>query len=77
MSEERSYGVRVSSLGGGEKILIKQTSREVIKGGNNRHTIDHDADGKEIFRHVDRKDDQAVAQAVRDALRGRLGEQLG
>ena len=77
MSEQRSYGARVSPLGGSGTILVKQTSREHPGSRNNRHKIDHDADGKEIFRHVKMSDTQGIAQAIRDALGSRLAEQPG
>lgn len=77
MSEERRYGARISPLGGDGTILVEQTSRLHPGTGNNRHTIDHNADGKPIARHVHIGDTQGIAQAIRDALHGRLEEQPG
>ena len=65
-SSDKVYGARIASLGGGDTILVQQTSRDNIKGGNNPHTLD----GRE--RHVRLDDDAAIANAVRKALTGEL-----
>lgn len=68
------YGARVylKTKGGSRVILIKQT----IKVGN-RYTDEYKVDGAtgdHNERHVDPRDDSGIAQAVRDALAGRLRE---
>ena len=65
-SSDKVYGARISALGGGNHILVQQTSRENIRRGNNDHT----RDGGEQF--VRRDDDAAIANAVRKALAGEL-----
>ena len=71
-NQERRYGARISGLAGENTILVEQTSRIHPGTGNNPHTIDHDAQGRIIVRHVHRDNDAEVAQAVRDALTGNL-----
>ena len=72
MPEERRYGARISALDGGDVILVEQTSRLHPGTGNNRYTIDHRPDGRLITRHVHLNDDNQIAEAIRDALLGRL-----
>lgn len=70
----RVFGARISRLDGDPngRILVFQTSKQSEKP-NAAYTIDKRADGKKmIFRHVDRNDDSAIAQAIRDALQGQL-----
>ena len=69
---ELRYGVRISGLGGGNTILIEQTSREHPGTGSNPHTLDRDEQGRLIQRHVRLDNDAEIAQAVREALEGRL-----
>ena len=61
------WGARVYPPYEDGTVLIKQTVREgptfiAVEGGNGRHSE----------RHVHFQDDAALAQAIRDALRGEL-----
>ena len=71
-TQERRYGARVSPWGGGDYILVQQTSRLHPGDGNNPRTIDHHPGGKPITRPVRLGDCQAIAKAIRDALLGQL-----
>ena len=69
----KRHGARISSLAGKDTILIQQTVRDNVKGGNNRYILDHsESDRKIIERHVKIDDDAAIAKAVRKALTGDL-----
>ena len=70
--QERRHGARISPLGGGNTILVEQTSRLHPGSGNNPYTIDHDDKQSPITRHVRLDNDQEIAQAIRDALLGDL-----
>ena len=70
----RLYGARVSRPGGGDKILIEQSSRQNIPRSNNPYTIDQGADGQNIAKFVDYHDDHQVAEAVRATLDGKLND---
>lgn len=56
------YGARVYKLEG--KLLVKQT---VLRGVPPEYVIDEQRE-----RHVNEKDDSAVAEVIRDAVNGRL-----
>jgi hypothetical protein len=64
----QQFGARIRSMSDGT-ILVQQT----VKSGpsrNDRFVIDQSAGKREKF--VDADDDEALVQAVRDALAGRL-----
>ena len=69
--QELRYGARVSPLDPTQDtILIFQTSRLLPE--ESRYTLDRDSDNNPIGRHVSLYDDQAIANAIRDALQGQL-----
>jgi hypothetical protein len=64
------YGVRIYPLDA-QTILIKQTVR---KQGSPRYVIDTWQDGTHREAHIRQDYSEGIADAVRSALRGRLGE---
>lgn len=67
------YGVRIYPLNP-EVILIKQT---VKRPGSPRYVVDTWQDGTHREAHISQDDSEGIADAVRSALRGKLGERHG
>jgi len=63
-SETSKYGARVYKLP--KQFLVKQTLR---RGSSPAYVVDGQRE-----RHVSPSDDAAIAQAIRDALSGKLQE---
>ena len=62
------YGVRAFALRP-EVVIIHQT---VKKTGSKTYVIDRSPDGKQRKKHIQIKNDKAIADAVRYALVGKL-----
>ena len=69
MAEKAKYGARVYPMGK-DGLLVKQT----IKSGNGYTDSYKVSDPYHHERHVKLHDDAAIAQAIRDALSGKLRE---
>ena len=67
-SAEGDYGARVFLRGGGNQALILQVAKKRIPRQGVRYVLDGSLTG----RLVDIADGAALADAIRDALNGRL-----
>ena len=65
-------GLRKNAAGEPQVIQVEQTIRRRPQIQNSPYVIDHDEMGKKIERFVNFDDDQAIAEAVRDACQGQL-----
>ena len=66
------FGARVYKTSE-EVILVKQTIKKPDRRYNqDRYVVDCLPDGTHKERHVDVTDDKTIAEAIRDALNGKL-----
>ena len=66
------YGVRIYKVDE-DVILVKQTIKKPTHNAKSaRYVVDMTSDGTHKEKHVDINDDRRIADAVRQALNGRL-----
>ena len=68
----QDFGARIYNVNG-DRILIKQTIKKSVPNTNlKRYVLDCLPDGTHKERHLDKNNDKAIADAVRDAINGQL-----
>ena len=69
------YGVRILpiDLEQGTVRLFQMILREAAPAPNWRYVADRDNEGQDIAQFINIEDDHALAEAVRAAMRGELG----